>query len=94
MLALTTTSSYAIPNNVCRKNIRPSRPVGTVFLQKSLNQSNTFNHGRPQIGISYVTESHLIGFLCLGIIHVSFAAILAVREPDLCESVVGNIFFS
>ena len=26
-----------------------------VFLQKSLNQSNTFNHGRPQIGIRYVT---------------------------------------
>jgi len=43
------------PNNVCRKYIRPSHLVGTVFLQKPLNQSNTFNHGRPQIGIRYVT---------------------------------------
>jgi len=35
----------------------PSDALSNLFLQKSLNQSNTFNHGRPQIGIRYVTVS-------------------------------------
>jgi hypothetical protein len=43
------------------------------------------------LAISSIT---LIGVLCLGIIHVSVAAILTVRVPDLSESVVGNTFFN